>query len=112
VGSVARMRRPALRQPPAVEDPGPDDAPAPDRRPARRARRDELLPLVAASLTVYVASRLVVAAGAATVAYLRSGTRVVDVLASWDGAWYLEVVRSGYPASSSSSRRAALTPSP
>lgn len=67
--------------------------------------------MVAASLTVYAASRLVVAAGAATVAYLRSGTRVVDVLASWDGAWYLEVVRSGYPAEPAE-RAGALLPNP
>jgi Dolichyl-phosphate-mannose-protein mannosyltransferase len=74
------------------------DAPAAERRPAPRLLRDEPWSLVAGTLAVYAASRVVVAVAAATAAYLRGATRVVDVLVSWDGGWYLEIVRSGYPA--------------
>jgi hypothetical protein len=70
----------------------------PSASPAHRARAQGPVALAAASLAVYVASRVVVAAGAATTAYLRAGTRVTDVLVSWDGAWYRQIIRSGYPA--------------
>jgi hypothetical protein len=73
------------------------EAPAAERRPAHRSPRQGAEVVAAASLAVYAASRLVVAAAAAIVAYLRDGIRVVDVLVSWDGAWYREVIRSGYP---------------
>jgi hypothetical protein len=83
----------------------------PDRRPAHRAPRDRPWTLVASALAVYAASRVVVAAGAATAAYLRAGTRVVDVLISWDGSWYLDVVRDGYPADPAE-RAGELLPNP
>jgi len=95
------MQRPDLRHPPAadgglsvLED---EITVIPDRRPAHRVERDGTWTLVVSALAVYAASRLVVLAGAATAAYLRTGTRVVDVLISWDGTWYLDIVRGGYP---------------
>jgi hypothetical protein len=109
------MQRPDLRQTPAadgglsvVED---DITVIPDRGPAHRAQRDRPWTLVVAAVAVYAASRVVVAVGAATAAYLRTGTRVVDVLISWDGTWYLDVVRDGYPADPAE-RGGELLPNP
>ena len=62
-------------------------------------------------LAAYVVSRLCVIAGAGVraaqqVVDIREGgdeapqsalTHVTDVLTSWDGLWYLEIVRRGYP---------------
>jgi hypothetical protein len=85
----------------AVHDPLADttaaEAPAGDRRAWRHAL------LIAA--VAHVLSRLVVAAAAAAVAAARdprpdSAARpILDVLTSWDGLWYLRIVRDGYPAS-------------
>lgn len=53
----------------------------------------------------YVLSRLVIAAAGAAVASARdprpdSAFRpIIDVLTSWDGLWYLRIVRTGYPTS-------------
>lgn len=67
-------------------------------------------------LVAYVVSRLCVLAGAGVVAAQRvvelrtdgvvdsdetrsALTHILDVLTSWDGLWYLEIVRAGYPSS-------------
>ena len=89
----------------------------PPDRPIREDIRDpRFLRAVVVGLTIYLVSRLCVIAGAG----VRAAQRVVDVrkdiadgildeaepsagstisnlLTSWDGRWYLEIVRGGYP---------------
>lgn len=89
----------------------------PPDRPIREDIRDpRFLRAVVVGLTLYLVSRLCVIAGAG----VRAAQRVVDVrkdiadgildeaepsagstisnlLTSWDGRWYLEIVRGGYP---------------
>lgn len=65
---------------------------------------------LAVGLTVYVVSRLCVLAGTAVRAAQMAvdaradgepepsaGHTILEVLSSWDGLWYLEIVRNGYP---------------
>ncbi len=66
---------------------------------------------VGVGLAAYVVSRLCVIAGAGVVAAQRvveiredgdespqsALSHIIDVLTSWDGRWYLELVRRGYP---------------
>lgn len=82
---------------------------SPDIRPSGR---DDAWPrALFVGLAAYVVSRLCVLAGAGVVAAQRvvdlreegeeapqsALTHVTDVLTSWDGLWYLEIVRRGYP---------------
>jgi hypothetical protein len=76
--------------------------PAPSRRPStRRGWHGALVQ----GAVAYVASRLVVLAAAGVVAAAQqprpASARVpmLDVLTSWDGLWYFDIVRHGYPAS-------------
>lgn len=65
---------------------------------------------IAVGLAAYVVSRLCVVAGAAVrasqmavdaradgIAEPSAGSTITQVLTSWDGRWYLELVRLGYP---------------
>jgi hypothetical protein len=60
---------------------------------------------LAVAAVAYVLSRAIVAGAAAAVAAARqprptSAFRpIIDVLTSWDGLWYLRIVRTGYPTS-------------
>jgi hypothetical protein len=65
----------------------------PDHDP-RRA--DEVRHGVRLSLVVFIASRLVTFIVASAIA-AASGRSVTEVLARWDGGWYLAVVQRGYP---------------
>ena len=55
--------------------------------------------LVAAALALYVVSRVVSLVGAALALVVVPGTTMASVLTQWDGAWYIEIVDEGYPAS-------------
>lgn len=56
------------------------------------------LPLLARPLGIYLASRAVVAIGAAIATVVRRpDLTFVQALAGWDGGWYLAVARHGYP---------------
>ena len=64
-------------------------------RPRRRggaARR-----ALAATLPIYIASRLVVLAVAKASTWLFPQLSVTNALASWDGGWYLAIAADGYP---------------
>lgn len=100
----------------------PTDQPA---APSRwtRLRRTPWWAMFVAALPAYVVSRLCVLVGAAAVASevrvdnniaIQNGTTgdphsnlttgsairpIVDVLTSWDGRWYMDIVRHGYPKS-------------
>lgn len=76
-----------------------------------RRRKAQWLTLVKRASVAYVLSRLCVAAGAAVVAAQRvvqdradgiprprnAVARIAEVLTSWDGKWYFELVRQSYP---------------
>ena len=64
-------------------------------RPRRRggaARR-----ALAATLPIYIASRLVVLVVAKASTWLFPQLSVTNALASWDGGWYLAIAADGYP---------------
>src|SRR5215217_7644773 len=81
--------------------------------PAPSALRSDLAwrKLTIRALVAYLLSRLCVIAGAAVVAAQRvvedrskgiarpsnAVSKIVDVLTSWDGKWYLAIVRDSYP---------------
>jgi hypothetical protein len=60
------------------------------------ARAETGLSHIRRTLTVYAASRLLTLA-VMWLAAARSGYRLVSLLASWDGNWFLQVVHAGYP---------------
>ncbi len=67
-----------------------------------RARRDGLIAYLASRLVVLLGVGIVTSTNAAAVAGREARPAsafkgMLDALASWDGAWYLEVVRHGYP---------------
>lgn len=53
--------------------------------------------LVGSAMASFAASRVIVLVGAALFSALRRGTSLVDVLTSWDGPYYLEIMARGYP---------------
>jgi hypothetical protein len=67
--------------------------PRPDNRPRLAADVRHGLGL---SLVVFAVSRLMTFIVALAIAVV-SGRLVTDVLARWDGGWYLAVVEHGYP---------------
>jgi hypothetical protein len=89
----------------------------PPDRPVRDDLRDpRFIRAVVVGLTIYLVSRLCVIAGAGVRAAQRvvdvrediaagivdeaepsAGSTISNVLTSWDGRWYLEIVRGGYP---------------
>jgi len=91
----------------------------PPDRPIREDIRDpRFLRAVVVGLSIYLVSRLCVIAGAGVRAAQRvvdvrkdiadgildeaepsAGSTISNVLTSWDGRWYLEIVRGGYPES-------------
>lgn len=89
----------------ATDGAGPDQSGPDDRKQWRRA--------VLKGGIAYVASRLMVIAGCGIVAAQRgvdanvnniprpegASTFIVQVLDSWDGNWYMEIARGGYPQS-------------
>jgi hypothetical protein len=90
-----------------TEDESPDEAPAVRDHDDRRAWRLALIK----GAVAYVVSRAMVIAGCGIVAAQRgvdanvnglarpngAGGFIVEVLDSWDGNWYMEIVRGGYP---------------
>lgn len=63
--------------------------------PSRPAR---LLGDAAAPLAFFALSRLVTLVAAVVAGIAHPGFTVVEFFSAWDGGWYLEVVRHGYPA--------------
>ena len=99
-----------------------DDFPSPRSTPIRDDLRDPgLRRAMGVGLVAFVVSRLCVLAGAAVRAAQRvvdvreeiaertaaglpileteptAGSEISNVLTSWDGRWYLEIIRNGYP---------------
>jgi Gpi18-like mannosyltransferase len=91
-----------------LDEPDGQVAPTPDAPRPAPARRRRLSPwgfALAQGTVAYLISRAMVlaAAGAVAAAQQPRPTNakgpILDVLTSWDGLWYFEIVRHGYPTS-------------